>query len=81
MSRSPRHAVRHRPALAARPASGARLAGRAATVMVVCIAVVALTGVAGYALGLHSAAQELRTDASRRLDSYGSALGSELQRY
>ena len=49
--------------------------------MAACLALVAMAGVAGYSLGLHSAAQELRTDASRRLDSYGSALGSELQRY
>ncbi len=70
-----------RPAVRPRPGSRARSAGRATLILVACLALAAMAGAAGYGLGLHSAAQDLRVDAGRRLDSYASALGSELQRY
>ncbi len=58
-----------------------REAGRASTLLVACLLLALLAGAAGYGLGLHSAALDLRVDAQRRLDSYASALSSELQRY
>lgn len=64
-----------------RPASRRRDAGRTTTVVAACIALAALAGMVGYALGLHSAALDLRTDANRRLAGYASGLSSELQRY
>ena len=64
-----------------RPPPRRALAGRATTVLAACVALAVLAGIAGYALGLRSAALDLRADAQHRLDSYSSALSSELQRY
>ncbi len=64
-----------------RRAPARRAAGRTTTLLALCLVLAALCAAAGYRLGLHAAARELRVDAQRRLDADASALSSELQRY